>query len=250
MGSKQICHSYKQKKDYSQGFFVARRNSRSHGDCLNHPNSIDVSEIVGYSQANFNLDNKEVTMLRRCLLLSGVLLCVSMFLLTVSCAPKKSVVTQERPTGLPTETVGGESTEEEQIEEPEVIMEEELQALRQLEKEALREGALADIYFDFNRYNLRPEAQKKLEKTADWLIKSPGARILIEGHCDERGTQEYNLALGQRRAASVQKYLHSLGVDSARIDTVSYGEERPADPRHNEEAWAKNRRAHFTVIKK
>jgi len=189
-------------------------------------------------------------MIRRCFLLSGTLIFLSMFLLMVSCAPKKSVVKQEKPTGLPTETVGGESAEEEQVEEPEVIMEEELQALRQLEKEALREGALADVYFDFNRYNLSPETQKKLEKTADWLIKSPAVRILIEGHCDERGTQEYNLALGQRRAASVQKYLHSLGVNSTRIETVSYGEERPADPRHNEEAWAKNRRAHFTIIKK
>jgi peptidoglycan-associated lipoprotein len=146
--------------------------------------------------------------------------------------------------------VGGEGVVEEPVEEPEVIVEEELQALRQLEKEAQRQGALADVYFDFNRYNLSSEAQKKLEKTADWLIKSPATNILIEGHCDERGTQEYNLALGQRRAASVQSYLQSLGVNATRMDTVSYGEERPADPRHNEEAWAKNRRAHFTIIKK
>ena len=189
-------------------------------------------------------------MMRRSLSLSGILLFTAMFLLTVSCASKKSTVQQERPAGLPTETVGEESTEMEQVEEPEIIMEEELQTLRQLEKEALQEGALADVYFDFNRYNLKPEAQKKLEKTAEWLIKSPAVRILIEGHCDERGTQEYNLALGQRRAASVQKYLQSLGVDSTRVETVSYGEERPADPRHNEVAWAKNRRAHFTITKK
>jgi peptidoglycan-associated lipoprotein len=189
-------------------------------------------------------------MIKKCVLLSGMLIFVSIFLLTASCAPKKSVVQQEKPAGLPTETVGGESAEEEQVEEPEAIMEEDLQALRQLEKEALREGALADVYFDFNQYNLKPEAQKELEKTAEWLIKSPAVRILIEGHCDERGTQEYNLALGQRRAASVQQYLQSLGVDSTRIESVSYGEERPADPRHGEEAWAKNRRAHFTIIKK
>jgi peptidoglycan-associated lipoprotein len=189
-------------------------------------------------------------MIQKRFLVSAALLVVAVFLLTVSCASKKSTVQQQRPTGLPTETVGGESTEEEQVEEPDVIMEEDLQALRQLEREALQEGALADIYFDFNRYNLKPEAQKRLEKTAEWLLESPAVRILIEGHCDERGTQEYNLALGQRRAASVQKYLQSLGVDSARVETVSYGEERPADPGHNEAAWAKNRRAHFTITKK
>ena len=139
----------------------------------------------------------------------------------VSCAPKKPIVKEERPKVLPTEAVGEEPPVEEPIEEPEVIMEEELQALRMLRKEALQEGALEDVYFDFNRYNLKPEAQKKLQKTAEWLVKYPTVSILVEGHCDERGTQEYNLALGERRAASVQKYLHSLGVNSTRMEKFS-----------------------------
>jgi len=216
----------------------------------NHPNYIDVSEIDGYSKANFKQNSKEVSMIKKGLLVSGILVFIPMFLLMLSCAPKKSEVREEKPAGLPTETVGEGATEEEQVEEPEVIMEEDLQARRQLEMEAAQEGALADVYFDFNQYNLRPQEQKKVEKTAEWLLKSPSVKILIEGHCDERGTEEYNLALGQRRAATVQKYLKSLGVNASRMETISYGEERPADPGHDEEAWAKNRRAHFTITQK
>ena len=189
-------------------------------------------------------------MFRKYFYLSVILTCSAMFLLTVSCGPKKPIVKEGKPEKLPAETVGKEPTVEEPIEEPEVIVEEEIQALRSLEKEALKEGALEDVYFDFNRYNLKPEAQKKLQKTAEWLNQYPNVNIQIEGHCDERGTQEYNLALGERRSTSVKKYLLSLGIDSRRMETISYGEERPLDPQHNEAAWAKNRRAHFKITKK
>ena len=106
---------------------------------------------------------------------------------------------------------------------------------------------LADIHFDFDKYNLTDEARASLQKNTELLAKNKDVKIVIEGNCDERGTAEYNLALGQRRAEAAAKYLIDMGIDAKRIKTVSYGLERPLDPRHNEEAWAKNRRDHFVV---
>ena len=108
---------------------------------------------------------------------------------------------------------------------------------------------LEDIHFDFDKFNLKPEARAILRQHAVWLNKNSGVTlaIIVEGHCDERGTAEYNLALGERRANAAAKYLIDLGVDARRITTISYGFERPVDPRHTEDAWAKNRRAHFIV---
>ena len=112
-------------------------------------------------------------------------------------------------------------------------------------------GLLKDIQFDFDRYDLRPEDTMILKQNAAVLTtKLPKAKIQVEGHCDERGTGEYNLALGERRANSVKKYLISLGISADRITTISYGEEKPLDPGHTEEAWAKNRRAHFVILSK
>jgi len=105
------------------------------------------------------------------------------------------------------------------------------------------------IHFDFDKADLKPEARKILKKIAEWLLKHPEYNIRIEGYCDERGTEEYNLALGQRRADAAKKYLIELGVSPDRISTISYGEENPIDPRHCEEAWAKNRRDQFKLIK-
>jgi peptidoglycan-associated lipoprotein len=104
-----------------------------------------------------------------------------------------------------------------------------------------------DLHYEFDRYELTDEARRSLDDLAQALKANPTFTILVEGHADERGTTEYNLALGQRRAQSVKDYLVSLGVDAGRIDTVSYGEERALDPGHNELAWAINRRAHFLV---
>jgi len=119
-----------------------------------------------------------------------------------------------------------------------------------IEGEVFESGLLKDIYFEFDRYDVRPQDAEILKQNAAWLTKSPNAKIQIEGHCDERGTNEYNLALGERRANSAKKYLVSLGVKADRISTITYGKERPLDPAHTEEAWAKNRRAHSIVLSK
>jgi peptidoglycan-associated lipoprotein len=104
-----------------------------------------------------------------------------------------------------------------------------------------------NIRFDFDKAFLREDAKPTLQAVAAYMKKNPGAKILIEGHCDERGTSEYNMALGDRRAHSVMKYLEGLGVQRSRLSTISYGEERPLDPGHDEAAWAKNRRAVFVL---
>jgi peptidoglycan-associated lipoprotein len=99
------------------------------------------------------------------------------------------------------------------------------------------------IFFDTDRYNVDAEDQATLQSQAQWLAKYPNSRITIEGHCDERGTRDYNLALGERRANAAKNFLASLGIDPARIQTVSYGKERPQASGSNEQAWAQNRRA-------
>lgn len=120
---------------------------------------------------------------------------------------------------------------------------------REGEGEAAAVEQLKDIHFEFDKYDIRPDARPILESNASWLKENPQAKIQIEGHCDERGTVEYNLALGDRRAKSTRDYLISLGADPKQLSTISYGEEKPLDPGHNEEAWAKNRRGHFVVLK-
>lgn len=104
-----------------------------------------------------------------------------------------------------------------------------------------------DVRFDFDKSVLREDGRKTTQGVAEYLKKNPRVKLLIEGHCDERGTSEYNMALGERRAASVMNYLVSLGISKAALSTVSFGKEKPLDPGHNEEAWAKNRRAHFVL---
>jgi len=104
-----------------------------------------------------------------------------------------------------------------------------------------------DVRFDFDKSEVREDGRKTCQVVADYLKKHPQAKVQIEGHCDDRGTAEYNLALGERRATAVMTYLVSLGVPKAALSTVSFGKERPLDPGHNEEAWAKNRRAHFVL---
>lgn len=109
------------------------------------------------------------------------------------------------------------------------------------------EDVIKDIYFDFDKSNIRPDAREVLKTNADYFLKNSAASIVVEGHCDERGTAEYNMALGQRRAQEAKNYLVNLGVKDSRIKTISYGKERPIDAGHDEEAWAKNRRDHFVV---
>ena len=108
---------------------------------------------------------------------------------------------------------------------------------------------LAAIYFDFDKSDLLSEALDQLRKNAEWLKANAGHRVRIEGNCDERGTVEYNLALGDRRAVVAKNYLLKAGIEASRIETISYGEEHPVDPGHNEDAWQKNRRDDFVLIK-
>jgi peptidoglycan-associated lipoprotein len=108
---------------------------------------------------------------------------------------------------------------------------------------------LQTVYFGFNDASLTEEAKEMLSRNAEYLRQRPGLRVQIEGHCDERGSTEYNLALGERRAYTVKTFLIKLGVEAQRLEIISYGEENPADPRHNEIAWARNRRAEFRELK-
>jgi peptidoglycan-associated lipoprotein len=103
------------------------------------------------------------------------------------------------------------------------------------------------IFFDYDKSALKMEAQALLKKKAEWLKSTPNAKLTIEGNCDERGTAEYNMALGERRAQSAKKFLVDLGIDAKRMTTISYGKERPIDPAHNAAAWTKNRNDGFVV---
>ncbi len=130
------------------------------------------------------------------------------------------------------------------------------QRLREAQLKAAQERKLReifenkDIHFEFDRYDLTPEAKQILNEKAAYLLKHPNVKIIIEGHCDERGSNAYNMALGEKRAKAAKAYLEAMGVDPSRMETVSYGEERPLDPRHTEEAYAINRRAHFVIKNK
>jgi peptidoglycan-associated lipoprotein len=104
---------------------------------------------------------------------------------------------------------------------------------------------LKDVNFDFDKYNIRPMDAEILKGDLEWFKANSGKKVRIEGNCDERGTVEYNLVLGQKRADSTKNYLVNLGVDAKLLDTISYGKERPVCTEHNEGCWAKNRRAHF-----
>jgi len=110
-------------------------------------------------------------------------------------------------------------------------------------------SSLKDIYFEFDKYDINDASKPVIKQVAAALSKTSGIKVIIEGHCDERGTNEYNLSLGEKRAFAVKEYLLSLGISSSRIQTVSYGEEKPACNESTEECWAKNRRAHFVLVK-
>ncbi|HZA54620.1 MAG TPA: peptidoglycan-associated lipoprotein Pal [Candidatus Udaeobacter sp.] len=124
-----------------------------------------------------------------------------------------------------------------------------LDALRKGESTATPESSpLKDIHFEFDRYDLRADARETLKVTADWLKKNPSIRVEIEGHCDERGSNEYNLGLGAKRAAAAKDYLVALEISADRLSTVSYGEEIPACRERAEGCWEKNRRDRFVIV--
>ena len=119
-----------------------------------------------------------------------------------------------------------------------------------IEGEVLESTFLKDIYFAFDRFDLSDEARKILTENAKIVLSHSNLMIQIEGHCDERGSNEYNLALGEKRAVSAKLYLIRLGVKGSQLSTISYGEEMPKNPGHTEEAWTKNRRCHFVILSK
>lgn len=107
---------------------------------------------------------------------------------------------------------------------------------------------LVTVNFDYDKSNISADARKKLQGNAEWIKNNPKVKVQIEGHCDARGSIEYNVALGERRANAVKSYLTSLGVAGERLSVISYGKEKPIDPADNEKAWAKNRRANFVPV--
>ena len=194
---------------------------------------------------------------------------VSVFLMmsllfVAGCAKKATVVQPSEETQVvPSQQAAGESdaekaAREKALKEAELREQERLQAERDkaaLDKAAAAAAAVSPltgaefIYFDYDKYAVKTESRDTLKKIADKLTAKPGLKIVIEGNCDERGTVEYNLALGERRANAAMKYLVTLGIDSGRIATLSNGKEKPVDPGHTEESWAKNRNAHFLIKK-
>ena len=141
-----------------------------------------------------------------------------------------------------------EKVEEPVVQEP-VLSEEEIFMSKSLEQ-INKEQPLAMIYFDYDKYFVREDAKSVLDKDAAWLNKFRTVKLLVEGHCDERGTEDYNLALGEKRAKSAFDYLVSLGISSDRMKILSYGKSQPLVSGHDEASWQKNRRAQFTIIEK
>lgn len=199
--------------------------------------------------------------MRKKMLLCFILLfMVPGLLLTVSCA-KKVVKPEVAITESKVEMIAKRATEkvkQEELVKQRAIEEERLLEERRQERlkaEAEKQAKLAarnrfineDIYFEFDSSVLLPMAEEVLKEKAQWLRGNPGISVIIEGHCDERGTNEYNLALGDRRAESAKVYLVNLGISESRLTSISFGEERPVDPGHDEAAWAKNRRSHFEI---
>jgi len=146
-----------------------------------------------------------------------------------------------------------ESLREESLREK-ALREKALQEEAARREAAAREAAsksvsLEPVFFDFDQWSIREDQKEVMAKNSQWLKSNPNVKVRLEGHCDERGTAEYNLALGQKRAEGVKSFLEGLGISNQRMAAISYGEERPLDPGHNEEAWAKNRRVDIVPAK-
>lgn len=185
-----------------------------------------------------------------------ILCCIMVLMLAaaMSCAkktpePDEGVTEQEQKVSE-TETEEAErqrkEKQESEIDEQELEASKRAEAREQQKAEEEKERFLSQkIYFEFDDSSLTTEAREVLQHKVRWLRNNPDACVIVEGHCDERGTDEYNLALGSRRAESVKDFLVKAGIDPSRLTTISYGEERPAVEGHNEKAWAKNRRVEF-----
>lgn len=202
-------------------------------------------------------------MVRKSFIITILILCIGLILMG---CPKKTVVKDEPSVKKEEQAAAASAAKKAEAErvakEKEEAKAREETTKKELEKSLVTKqepgiggvvfesSLLKDIYFDFDKYDVRPEDALILKENAALLNKYPSVKIQIEGHCDERGTNEYNLALGERRANSTKNYLVSLGISPDRISIISYGEEKPLDPGHGEEAWAKNRRAHTIITAK
>jgi len=178
-----------------------------------------------------------------------IVLAVVIGLTAFGCAEKKAVTPPPSQEMQPRQP---QAMTEESKKTPERITEQQIAKVESKEIPAKMEeisGMFKDILFDYDKYDIRDEEKQTLKAVADYLRKNTSQKVLIEGHCDDRGTSEYNLGLGDKRAQSAKDYLVSLGVPSSRIDTISYGKEKPLCPEHTEDCWAKNRRDHFVVLK-
>ena len=186
------------------------------------------------------------------------LLMAATLFVVCACSPKPVYVPISERASQPTEP--GTQVQESQAERDRQAKERERAAIqeellqRDLERQKMlqdqmKKGApiFKDVLFEFNSYTVAPDYQGLINDVAAWLAQNQNAKLTVEGHCDERGTIEYNLALGEKRAEAVKNQLVKAGVNADRIKTVSYGKEMPVDPGHTEEAWAKNRRAHFKI---
>ncbi len=186
---------------------------------------------------------------------AGIWAAAAALLLAVACHPKRPPAVLTAPPGEASADSAGSAD----LRTPETpALESDIQAVgneglqsADLESAVVSEQSspLADVFFHYDEAALTDEARAILEKHAVWLQTRREWRVVIEGHCDERGTVEYNLALGERRAQAAREYLVRLGVTPERLTTVSLGKERPLDPGHDESAWARNRRAHFVLTR-
>ncbi len=175
-----------------------------------------------------------------------------------ACAGNKKTTVQEditTATGQESDTVvPGEGAGEKGVKESDINAGEKFREafVSEQDRKAATDAAFAaglrPVHFDFDKYTIRESDIEILKADAQWLKDHPDVSVRIEGHADERGDNEYNMALGEKRALSVKRYLVSLGIPGKRLSVISYGEEKPIDPRHNEEAWAKNRRVEFEKL--
>lgn len=171
--------------------------------------------------------------------------------LVVGCGPKEEPPVEPPPPVEPSVEAPKEvppPVEPPTVEDEKALIDEEIDVIN---KRIREEGLMVlDVYFDYDKYDLKPEARTALQRNAAFMRENDGLVFAVEGHCDERGTNEYNLALGERRANAARDYLTSLGVNGGSMRTVSYGEERPDCTEHHEGCWSRNRRAHFVVVGK
>jgi len=167
-------------------------------------------------------------------------------------APEPEVKVETLPPEKPGDLAKKEEIKEENLQEQalreKALREEAARREAAVQKTELKKVKLESIYFDFDLWVIRDDQKEIIVKDAEWLNADPQAKVRIEGNCDERGTSEYNLALGQKRAEAAKGFLKGLGISENRMETISYGEERPLDPGHDEAAWAKNRRVDFVPI--